>query len=325
MLSLRTSVVVLLSAVAAVAAPAAGADDGGVGVRLIASTQKPAGSLPSSYIVDRVRPGATLRRQVEVSNTTRTSVDVTVYAAAATTRKGTFRFGAGRAQNELSAWTTVDRGAVRLGGGKKKIETITIVVPRSASRGERYAVVWAEAVSASGAPGIRLVNRVGIRAYVSVGTGATPPPRFSVTHLRAKRSHRDVPLVLGTIANGGARTLAVTGTLLLTRGPGGSRAGPFRLRTSALAPGTSTEARFLLDERLPAGPWRARLRVSSADVTRTASATIRFPDVVRRAQEAHPTPGYLVAFAWIGAAAVLAVATALVRRRRLATHELESR
>ena len=170
---------ILLPATGAVASPSS-ANAGGIGVRLIAlPSDTGAGPLARSYIVATVAPGKTLRRRVEISNTTHSAAVVTVYAAAASLHRGTFAFAAGRSPNELSDWTSVSQAVVRLPSGKATYETATINVPKDASAGSRYAVIWA-AVSAP-APaggGVTLVNRVGIRMYLSVGPGGAPPSNY---------------------------------------------------------------------------------------------------------------------------------------------------
>jgi hypothetical protein len=242
---------------------------GSVGLRL---QGPPAGP----YIVAQIAPGTSIQRRIAVSNSGKAAMDVELYAAAASLRQGTFGFTAGRSQNALSAWTSVSRGALRLAPGSEAI-SVTIRVPKNASPGERYAVVWAE-VSAAASSGVKLVNRVGIRMYVSVSPGGATAPKFSIVSIVAKRSATGQPLVVTQIRNDGLRTISVTGTLTLTGGPGGLRAGPFpiRLRTS-LAPGRSASPAVELDARLPQGPWRARVALESESVQHSASATLTFP------------------------------------------------
>jgi hypothetical protein len=48
----------------------------------------PTNPLARTYIADRVSPGMTIRRQVEIINTTHARADVAVYAAAASLREG---------------------------------------------------------------------------------------------------------------------------------------------------------------------------------------------------------------------------------------------
>jgi hypothetical protein len=275
------------SAVAAAPAKAVG----GIGVRLVATTgDSRGGPLARSYIVERVAPGASLRRRVVISNTTRSTVLVAVYPAAASLRRGTFAFGAGRTPNELTAWTSVSRAVLRLAPGTAAYETVTIHVPRYASSGERYGVIWA-AVSAP-APaggGVTVVNRVGVRMYLSIGPGGAPPSNFAIGPLTAKRSATGQPIVVATVRNSGKRTLDIRGTLTLSRGPGGLRAGPFPVTLgAALGPSASEPATIRLDGRLPRGPWRAQLRLTSGPLQRTATTAITFP---RRAVAAHPPAG----------------------------------
>ena len=271
---------------AAAAAPARTV--GGIGVRLVALTgDSPVGPLARSYIVERVAPGASLRRRVVISNTTRSTVLVAVYPAAASLHRGAFVFGAGHSPNELTGWTSVSRDVLRLAPGTATYETVTIHVPTNASSGERYGVIWA-AVSAP-APaggGVTVVNRVGVRMYLSIGPGGAPPSNFAIGPLTAQRSATGQPVVVATVRNSGKRTLDIRGTLTLSGGPGGLRAGPFPVTLgAALGPSASEPATIRLDRRLPRGPWRAHLRLTSGPLTRMATATVTFP----RGAAAHPS------------------------------------
>ena len=246
------------------------------------------GPLARSYVVERVAPGASVRRRVVISNTTRSTVVVAVYPAAASLHRGAIAFGAGHSSNELTRWTSVSRPVLRLAAGTATYETVTIHVPRNASSGARYGVIWA-AVSAP-APaggGVTVVNRVGIRMYLSIGPGGAPPSNFAVGSLTAERSATGKPIVVATVRNSGKRTLDIRGTLSLSRGPGGLRAGPFPVVLgAALGPSASEPATVRLDRRLPRGPWHAELRLTSGSLQRTAAATITFP---RRGAAAHPS------------------------------------
>jgi hypothetical protein len=189
-------------------------------------------------------------------------------------------------------------------------ETVTIKVPKSASSGERYAVIWA-AVSgpAPAGGGVTLVNRVGIRMYVSVGPGGAPPSSFAIGVLTAERSATGEPLVAANVRNSGRQTLDIGGTLTLSAGPGGLRAGPFPVTLrAALAPGASEPASVRLDRRLPRGPWRAELRLTSGTIARNAVATISFPFVVPAAKPPAASPvirGGLILIALLAIAALI--------------------
>jgi len=64
--------------------------------------------------------------------------------------------------------------------------------------------------------------------YITVGPGGGTPPKFTLTSLAAARSSSGDALVVSEIHNTGANTLDLTGVLMLTHGPGGLGAGPFR-------------------------------------------------------------------------------------------------
>jgi hypothetical protein len=293
---------------------------GGIGIRLVdVSPNSRNDPLARSYIVDRLAPGRTIRRRIEISNTTHSTADVAVYSAAARLHNGSFGFAAGRRRNELSSWTSVSRHVLRLPAGTRALETVTINVPKLASSGERYAVVWAE-VSAptSAAHSVKLVNRVGIRMYLSIGPGGGPSLNFAMAALSAERSATGVPRVVASVYNSGGRTLDLNGTLTLSNGPGGLRAGPLAVTLEAtLAPGHSEPATVALDKRLPRGPWRAHLRLTSGFIERSAVATITFPPAARSPKPSSSSQLILVVSALL---ALLAVgALALSRARRLAS------
>ena len=279
---------IVLSLLAGVMIPASGAlaapsqptaDSGSIGIRIVdvppdSSRNDP---LALSYIVNRLAPGKTIQRRIEVSNSTRSTVAVSVYPAAAGLRQGEFVFGPNHGKNELAGWTSVSRDVVRLQPDTKASETVTIRVPKDAAAGEHYAVVWAE-VSTSGSGGVKLANRVGIRMYLSVGAGGVPPSNFVIGPLLAKRSASGQSLVVARIHNAGTRTIAISGNLTLSNGPGGVRAGPFAAKlVLPLTPGSTRAVTVRLDKQLPRGPWRAQLRLKTRLIQRVAVATITFP------------------------------------------------
>jgi hypothetical protein len=252
-----------------------------VGIRLIAPPNaSPNEPLASPYVVDRLAPGSTLTRRFEVDNASNSSVAVSVYAAAADIERGSFAFAAGHGQNQLSSWTSVRSGVLLVAAGRVIADSLTIRVPVTASSGEQYAVVWAQVsttpTSASG--GITLVNRVGIRIYLSVGSGGAPAPAFALSRVTAARSASGRPLIAATVHNTGQSTLDLHGSLNLSRGPGGLSAGPFPATVgSILAPGLSERVTVELASGLPRGPWRAALELTSGSLRKSTAATITFP------------------------------------------------
>jgi hypothetical protein len=256
---------------------------GSIGIRLVpvprAEVDNP---LASAYVVDHLAPGTSITRRVEIDNDTNANANVSVYVAAASIVRGSFVFGPGRSANALSSWTSVTRGVIRLAPGAEAVDALTVKVPANAPAGGQDAVVWAQ-VSESPLPakGVELVNRVGIRMYLSIGPGGAPPSNFTVSSLRADRSATGQPLVTATVRNSGRSTLDISGNLTLSNGPGGLGAGPFAVRLSAiLAPGVSEPAIAQLNTELPRGPWHADLRLASGLIHRSSAATITFPSPV---------------------------------------------
>jgi hypothetical protein len=297
------------------------AGPGAIGIRLVGVPGGPANDpIAHLYVVGRVSPGSSIRRSVQISNTTRASADVTVYPAAASTVRGAFAFASGHSQNQLSGWTSVSRGVIRLPPGGKAFDTLTVHVPGDASSGERYAVLWAQVSAPSAAEGVNLVNRVGVRMYLSIGSGGAAAPNFAIGPLSAKRSATGQPLVAAQVRNTGHGPLEISGSLTLSDGPGGLSAGSVPARPGAvLAPGGSETVTVPLAKNLPRGPWRARLRLTSGQLQRSATATITFP---RRA-DAGTTPKV----PWLALAVILllvllagtALALLISRRRKSGT------
>jgi hypothetical protein len=229
------------------------------------------------YIVDHLKPGSAIHRRIEVSNTTSAPMRAAVYPAAATITDGSFVGAAGHSVNELSSWTTLAQDTVDLAPGAKAPVTVTVRVPADAAPGEQYAAIWAE-ISAPPGSGINLVNRVGIRMYLSVGPGNPPASNFTVDSLTALRAPDRHPVVTAQVHNTGGRALDVSGTLSLSDGPGSLSAGPFPAQLgSTLAPGQITTVTISLDRQLPDGPWNADLTLKSGLLEKNAQARIQFP------------------------------------------------
>jgi hypothetical protein len=259
--------------------PAVHAQSQGIGIALTEAPSNRADDPRARlYIVDHVAPGTTISRKVRVSNNTGDRQSIDTYAAAASIKDGQFQFGDAHARNELTTWTTVDPPTASYANGEAKLVNVTIAVPKDASEGERYAVVWASVSSAPSSGGITSVNRVGIRVYLSVGPGGEPPSDFTVTGIQARRTADGKPQIVAIVENTGGRALDLSGKLRLTKGPGGLSAGPFDVELGTTLGVKQTEpVRVALDKALPAGPWHARLDLESGIVKRHAEATVTFP------------------------------------------------
>src|SRR5207248_1755633 len=171
-----------------------------------------------------------------------------------------FTFGDGRAKNELSTWTTVEPGTVQVPAHGAATTVVTVTIPKDAVDGERYAVVWAQPPASGG--NVPVVNRVGIRMYVSVGEGAEPVTDFRIDSLVASRDAQGHPVVSALVTNTGGRAIDLSGSLELSSGPGSLAAGPFAMQLgTTLAPKEHAPATVHLDKSLPDGPWKATVTV----------------------------------------------------------------
>ena len=115
-------------------------------------------------------------------------------------------------------------------------------------------------------------------SYLSVGPGGPPAANFTIDSVTAERTRDGRPMVLATVHNTGGRALDMNGTLRLRDGPGALNAGPFPADLGvSLAIDDTETVRFVLDNRLPAGPWHAQINLRSGLLSRNAAATITFP------------------------------------------------
>ncbi|WP_055482307.1 hypothetical protein [Sphaerimonospora mesophila] len=304
-----------------------GRDDGGrFGIRLLEAPVNRANDPRARYeIVDHLKPGSTIRRRVQVTNTSAKPLHVGMGATAATIERHRFTAGAGSARNELTSWISFDRPAFDVPARGHAVVTTTIRVPDMASEGERYAVVWAQTdAPPSGTRNIGVAARVGIRVYLDVGVGGEPASDFQVEKLVPARAGDGRPEVLAQVSNTGGRVLEMGGKLTLSDGPGGLRAGPFPVTLgTALAPGDRAPVRVVLDERLPNGPWDVRLELSSGMIRRTVTATLTFPTAAgTTGRPVGPRSAALGVAATAVAVPVLAAAGFLLFRRRRRAREM---
>lgn len=252
----------------------------GLGIRLVdAPTATAKDPRARTYIIDRLAPGSVIDRRVEVSNGTRSPMQVSVYPAAASISHGNFIGAHGHSRNDLSTWTSTTPGSLALSPHHKTFVHVVVKVPPNAAPGERYGVVWAEVTTPPASPGGPIqVSRVGIRLYLSIGPGGAPASDFDIVSLTAARDTHDAPLVRASIHNTGGRALDLSGTLTLSKGPGGLSAGPFPIMLgTTLGIGQTEPVTVTLNKQLPNGPWLATINVRSGLTKRTAHATITFP------------------------------------------------
>ena len=325
--ALALSGCIVAPAAAAPAAPTPSATvvgAGSIGLRLldapIAARDDPRARI---YIVDRMAPGAVILRHIAVTNTTPSVAHVLLYGAAASLANGAFLGAAGHTVNELSSWTSVQPGVLTVPAGGQAIAMVSLAIPRTASPGERYGVVWAQVTSASRPNGgVVQVSRVGVRMYVSVGSGGAPAANFVIASLTAERTADGRPIVVAAVRNTGGRALDMSGSLRLSGGPGGLGAGPFPAALgTTLAIGDTEPVAIALDKQLPAGPWNVEITLRSGLVEHQARATLTFPATgAAQAVPITPPRGHwllplLTGFAGLSLLA-LVLRGAIARRRR---------
>jgi hypothetical protein len=281
-----------------------------------------------TYIIDHLKPGMTIKRRIELSNHTKLPMRITVYPAAASITNGSFIGAAGQTVNELASWTKLSQGNLDVPVSGTLRDTVTIAVPQNAAPGERYAVVWASATGSAG--GIRMVRRVGVRIYLSVGGDNPPASKFTVDTLTAERDPNNRAVVQALVHNTGGRALDMSGTLTLSAVSGMLKAGPYPVQLgTTLAPGQSEPVKAVLTDQVADGPWNATITLRSGLLDETYQAQITFPHTpgITPAAAAHPKPvgGHLKMIAGItGILLILLSATAFhigQRRRRRTTPE----
>jgi hypothetical protein len=251
----------------------------GIGVRLVdIPTSAADNPRARAYIIDHVKPGDVIERRIEVVNHSDLKEQVSLYPAAARVEAGQFVGAAGHTQNDLSSWTSLDHAALTLDPRDRSLARVTIKIPDDAVRGERYGVVWAELAPQQNPDGVTHISRVGIRLYVSVGPGGAPRTDFNIVSMTAIRDQDNVPAVQATVHNTGERAIDLTGSLILTDGPAGLSAGPFKIPAgNTIGIGHTQPLLVPLDRQLPDGPWHVKISMTSGVTTRTAEATLTFP------------------------------------------------
>lgn len=296
---------------AAAAQQGNGDEPGSVAIKLLEGPSSRADDpRASQYIVDHLNPGDRITRRVQVDNRTASTATIQLYPAAATVQGGAFHFADGRTPNELTGWTTVKPASLTVQPGQSAQATVAIAVPASVSGGERYAVVWAELPGATDENGVTIVNRVGIRMYLSVGGSTEPPTSFELKTFTPLRAEDGQPAVEIAACSDGGRAVDLTAAVELSDGPGGTSAGPFRSAgATTLAPGECGTVTVLVPADLPRGPWRAKAALRSGTVERVAEAPLTFPSPSGPAKGA-PVPAERVTDS--GAGRLLALLAALL-------------
>jgi hypothetical protein len=310
MFALATGILIILSPVASAATSASLSalppPWDSFGVRLLDAPVSEAGNPRAlQYIVDYLPTGTVIHRRILVVNDEPRTARFAVYADAAFIAGGKFTGYAGATRSELTTWISVQHPAVTLAAGASVTDMITIRVPKGATRGEHYGIIWVQQTAKAHARGhgfgVTEVSRVGIRLYVAVGHGGAPPTSFDITSITGHLTHAGRAVIVVHVNNTGGRALDLNGSVRLTDGPGGTSSGPFRAQQIVtIAPGQSWNVTFDPPKSLPQGSWQATVKLASGLTTAQATAAIELTSVVA-AQAAGSTTGWI----WIALAALI--------------------
>ncbi len=300
------------------AAPATPAD-GGFGIQLLdAPLSGRDDPRASRYIVDHVKPGATIQRRIKVVNNSPKPLSIDVYPGAASIEGEQFQVAARDVSNDLTEWISLAKNTLTLQAGGEQAVMTTIRVPKDATRGERYGVIWASTTSAAVSGNVTQVHRVGVRVYLDVGPGGAPITAFTIGAVTAGRSAEGLPFLAVDVRNTGERAVDISGSAMLSGGPAGLGAGPFPVTEApTLAPGQAGVVTIGFPVEIPAGPWTVDVQLGSGRVKNSVSATITFPapGQVIAASSSSSMPWWQIAVAVVAGLLILLGIVALALRR----------
>lgn len=233
--------------------------------------------IDQAYIVRWMRRGTVARAVISVLNDTPATQHIQVYPAAAQMSGLVFEFASGTTANELTTWTRLSQHLLVMKPFTEAPVEVAITVPRDASPGRNVAVIWAQLSSGHGQ--ITMVNRVGIRMYITIGRGGPPPPGFRISSATAGRSPSGRPEVLVRVRNTGGTPLSLVSQVRLVNGPGGVSIAnlPLASGTTMLGVGTVSTLAFAGSKSLPNGPWTAVLSMRGGFIQHTLRVRLTFP------------------------------------------------
>lgn len=227
------------------------------------------------YVVDHVAPGGRIERAIALGNSSDRDVEVALYIGDAEVADGRFAPADGRGTAELAEWTSFEPERVDVARGDETTATLTIDVPDEARPGERYGVAWAE-LPASG-EATRVVNRVGIRVYLSIGDGERPAIEAAATTITATRLDDGGSRLSIALTNNGGRAAELAGRVELTRA---GRSEPVVLPLDgavALAPGEEAALATGPSDDVTDGEWDATVALHVNGVEQLARGTVEVP------------------------------------------------
>lgn len=324
---MRRAAAVLLSAALAAAGPgavpaaAAAEQPAAIGISLVDGPTDDRGGLAQDRISHVIPAGESAQWTVEVANTGSQPVTASVYAGAASLEGGQLRPAADDQEGELVTWLTTDPAEPEVpAGGTVEVE-VDLDVPDDATDGDHAAIIWAAASSGHSEAGIEQVNRIGIRALITVADGQ-PAASFEIEQIRAEAAADGTgDQVVVDVTNTGGRMLEVGGTLNLTDGPGGVSASEMPLPPTTIRTGATAPVAVPVDSDLPAGEWTASAEVVGDRLSDRASATVTLGQGRVEAAEADAGQDPRAALISLAVLLLIAALIALIAARRRKTDD----
>ena len=230
------------------------AENGEFSLRPVRSADTP--DRERSYVVRTVAPGTGFDDRLEARNLTDGPIDLVVEPVdAAVTPDGSF--APGTTSTAEGGWLRVTPSRLRVPARDSVRVALRVDVPADATPGDHIAAVVVRKAEAPSSSGVQVVNRVGVRVYLTVTPPAAPTPRraFEFRALRWKGARN----FEADVANVGDLLVEPLGTLTIARGDFDTTVDVPVLGT--VPPGAVTALPVRTTGELEPGTYDARLRL----------------------------------------------------------------
>jgi hypothetical protein len=267
-----------------------------------------------SYVVRELAAGTGFDDALEARNLSDRALDLVVEPVdAAVTDDGSF--APGTTTTAEGGWLRVTPNRLRVPARGSVRVALRVDVPRHAAPGDHVAAVVVRKAKAPDGTGVQVVNRVGVRVYLTVtapagGVAAAPRRAFELRALRwvADRNFE------ADVANVGNLLVEPLGTLTIARGDFGTTVDVPVLGT--VRPSAVATLPVRTAGKLEPGRYEARLRLRLVQGGPEQEQRVTF-DVPRpRARSEEPDDG-LPLLPLLLAVAALALVVGLALRRRI--------
>ncbi|HEX2040054.1 MAG TPA: hypothetical protein VHF47_10030 [Acidimicrobiales bacterium] len=209
-----------------------------------------------SYVVRTVAPGIGFDDRLEARNLTDAPLDLVVEPVdAVVTADGSF--APGTTTTAEGGWLRVTPERLRVPARGSVRVALRVDVPADAAPGDHIAAVVVRKAETPSGPGVHVVNRVGVRVYLTVTPPAAPTPRRAF-EFRALRWTGERTFA-ADVANVGDLLVEPLGTLTIARGDFATTVEVPVLGT--VPPGAVTTLPVRSDGSLERGTYEARLRL----------------------------------------------------------------